>query len=179
MPLPGTGSALIPQLVDKCCGSRPGDVEGGAGLARVRRSAGRIWTAVRADLQEDPRVSPQQMAFVRLVPPVGLIDDTALFAVPDELTKQMFESRLREPIAELLERPVRRSPVRLAVTVDPDAAAGPGRGRRPRASDLRERRRALRRRGRRRRRPSRWARPPRRPAPPVRATPSAASSPPG
>ncbi len=82
------------------------------------------WTDVRADLQDDPRVSPQQMAFVRLSRPIGLIDDTALFAVPDDLTKQMFESRLREPIAELLSTRFSQS-VRLAVTVDPDAAAVP------------------------------------------------------
>ncbi len=82
------------------------------------------WTDVRADLQEDPRVSPQQMAFVRLSRPIGLIDDTALFAVPDDLTKQMFESRLREPIAELLSTRFSQS-VRLAVTVDPAAAAVP------------------------------------------------------
>ncbi len=133
------------------------------------------WTDVRADLQEDPRVSPQQMAFVRLSRPIGLIDDTALFAVPDDLTKQMFESRLREPIAELLSTRFSQS-VRLAVTVDPDAAAvpdeTPGRGPRPaqpprspapRTSPSRARRSAA----------ATSA------APPVRATRTAASSRPG
>jgi chromosomal replication initiator protein len=80
------------------------------------------WPDVSTDLQDDPRVSPQQMAFLRLSRPLALIDGTALFAVPDELTKQMVESRLREPIAERLSARFGQ-PVRLAITVDPDAAA--------------------------------------------------------
>ncbi len=82
------------------------------------------WPRISADLQDDARVSPQQRGFLRLSRPLALVDGTAVFAVPDELTKQMIESRLREPIAELLSARFSQ-PIRLAFTVDADAAAVP------------------------------------------------------
>ncbi|GAB2678333.1 hypothetical protein GCM10027194_08260 [Thalassiella azotivora] len=61
--------------------------------------------------------SAQQMAFVRLAHPLGLLDGTALFAVPNDLTKEMIEQRMRAPISEALSAAMGQ-PVRLAVTVD-------------------------------------------------------------
>ncbi len=83
-----------------------------------------VWRQVTADLQGDPRVSPQQMGFLRLCRPLAFVDGTALLAVPDELTKQVLENRLREPVAERLSARF-AVPVRLAITVDPDATAVP------------------------------------------------------
>ena len=83
-----------------------------------------VWREVTADLQGDSRVSPQQMAFLRLSRPLAFVDGTALLAVPDELTKQVLENRLREPVTETLSARF-SAPVRLAITVDPDATAVP------------------------------------------------------
>jgi chromosomal replication initiator protein len=83
-----------------------------------------VWRQVTADLQGDSRVSPQQMGFLRLSRPLAFVDGTALLAVPDELTKQVLENRLREPVTESLSARF-AVPVRLAITVDPDATAVP------------------------------------------------------
>ena len=63
-------------------------------------------------------VTPQQRAFVRLVRPLGLLDETALLAAPNELTKEVLEQRMRDTITDLLAAELGH-PVRLAVTVDP------------------------------------------------------------
>ncbi len=70
------------------------------------------------DAMDASGVSSQQRAFVRLTRPVGLLDGTALLAVPNDLTKEVLEQRMRETITQLLSAELGR-PVRLAVTVDP------------------------------------------------------------
>ncbi len=62
-------------------------------------------------------------AFLSLARVVGLLDDTALIAVPDDFTKQFVEQRLRVQVTQALSDQVGRS-VRLAVTVDPSLADG-------------------------------------------------------
>jgi chromosomal replication initiator protein len=62
-------------------------------------------------------VTAQQRAFVRLARPVGLLDGTALLAVPNDLTKEILEQRVRDTITSLLSSHL-GFPVRLAVTVD-------------------------------------------------------------
>jgi chromosomal replication initiator protein len=62
-------------------------------------------------------VTPQQRAFVRLVRPLGLLDETVLLAAPNDLTKEVLEQRMRETITDLLAAELGH-PVRLAVTVD-------------------------------------------------------------
>ena len=63
----------------------------------------------------------QQKAFLRLARLVGLIDSTALIAVPNELTKDVLEQRLRAQVTDALGAQLDRQ-VRLAVTVDPALA---------------------------------------------------------
>jgi chromosomal replication initiator protein len=63
-------------------------------------------------------VTPQQKGFVRLTRPLGLLDGTALIAAPNDLTKDMLEQRLREPLVKVLSAELGQT-VRLAVTVDP------------------------------------------------------------
>ena len=77
-----------------------------------------VWRRAAAALAADERVTHQQMAFVRLARPLGLLDGTALLAVPNDLTKEMFEQRMREPITDVLTAHLGQ-PVRLAITVDP------------------------------------------------------------
>ena len=68
-------------------------------------------------------VSVQQRAFLSLARLVGLLDDTALIAVPNDFTKDIVETRLRDRVTETLGLQLGRE-VRLAVTVDPSLADG-------------------------------------------------------
>ena len=77
-----------------------------------------MWRSVVAALATDARVSSQQRAFLRLTKPLGLLDGTALVAVPNDLTKEVLEQRMRGPVLEALALELGR-PVLLAVTVDP------------------------------------------------------------
>jgi chromosomal replication initiator protein len=82
-----------------------------------------VWRAVVAQLAADGRVTAQQLGFVRLTRPLGLLDGTALLAVPNDLTKEMLEQRMREPVVEALSDQLGHR-VRLAVTVDPTLDLG-------------------------------------------------------
>jgi chromosomal replication initiator protein len=66
-------------------------------------------------------LTAQQRAFLRLAQLVGLIDSTALVAVPNDYTKDVLEQRLRAQVTDALGRQLDRE-VRLAVTVDPSLA---------------------------------------------------------
>ncbi|MFZ5872169.1 MAG: chromosomal replication initiator protein DnaA [Actinomycetota bacterium] len=77
-----------------------------------------LWRSVVTSLTADERVTSQQLGFVRLTRALGLIDGTALLAVPNDLTKEILEQRVREPVVEALSGHLGQ-PVRLAVTVDP------------------------------------------------------------
>ena len=78
-----------------------------------------IWSQAVAAIGET--LSPQQRAFFRLTRPLGVVNDTALIGVPNELTKDVIETRLREQIVGWLSATLGRD-VRLAVTVDPTIA---------------------------------------------------------
>lgn len=69
-----------------------------------------------------PPLSAQQRAFLRLTRPLGLLDGTALLAVPTEFAKDAIERNLRRPITAALSRQLGTS-VTLAVVVDPAGAA--------------------------------------------------------
>jgi chromosomal replication initiator protein len=77
-----------------------------------------LWRTVVTALAEDTRVSRQQLGFIRLTRPLGMLEGTALLAVPNDLTKEVLEQRVRGPVADALAASLGR-PVRLAVTVDP------------------------------------------------------------
>jgi chromosomal replication initiator protein len=76
-----------------------------------------VWRRVIGALAAESSVTHQQMAFLRLVHPLGLLDDRALFVAPNELTREMIEQRMRGPITAALSSELGR-PVRLAVTID-------------------------------------------------------------
>ena len=75
-----------------------------------------IWEKTLATLDNDG-VSVQERAFLSLAKLVGLLDDTALVAAPNDFTKEIVETRLRERIIASLTESLGH-PVRLAVTVD-------------------------------------------------------------
>ncbi|HVQ18539.1 MAG TPA: chromosomal replication initiator protein DnaA [Actinomycetes bacterium] len=79
-----------------------------------------VWTRVLGILADE--AGPQAGAFLKLTRPVGLVEDTALLAAPNEFTKDLIESRLRPHVTGVLSRELGRE-VRIAVTVEPELAA--------------------------------------------------------
>ncbi|WP_256842704.1 chromosomal replication initiator protein DnaA [Ornithinimicrobium cryptoxanthini] len=65
----------------------------------------------------DASTSPRDRAYLAMVRLVGLIDSTALLAVPYEHTKETLETSLRDPVQQALSTLLELD-VRLAVTVD-------------------------------------------------------------
>ena len=82
-----------------------------------------LWRTTLEVLDSDG-IPVQQRAFLSLAKLVGLLDDTALIAVPNDFTKDIVETRLRERVTATLGSQLGRD-VRLAVTVDPSLAEAP------------------------------------------------------
>ncbi|HET8614999.1 MAG TPA: chromosomal replication initiator protein DnaA [Actinomycetales bacterium] len=83
----------------------------------------RIWHGTLSVLG-DGGLSTKQHAFLRLAKLVGLLDSTALLAVPNELTKEVLEQRLRAQVTDALGAQLDQE-IRIAVTVDPTLAMEP------------------------------------------------------
>ena len=86
---------------------------------------GEVWARSLADLA-DMQIEPHQRAWLQLTRPLGLVENTALIAAPNEFVKEQLETRLRALITNALSRELARS-IQLAVTVDPSATADLGR----------------------------------------------------
>jgi chromosomal replication initiator protein len=71
------------------------------------------------------QIEPAHRAWLQLTRPLGLVENTALIATPNEFVKEQLETRLRALITNTLSRELGRS-IQLAVTVDPTAAADGG-----------------------------------------------------
>jgi chromosomal replication initiator protein len=77
-----------------------------------------VWARAVEGLS-DGALSPQHRAWVGLTRPLGLVEDTALLAAPNEFAKDVLDSRLRPVIADALSVAYGRA-IRVAVTVQPD-----------------------------------------------------------
>ena len=73
---------------------------------------------------DDGVLSPQHRAWVNLTRPLGLVEDTALLAAPNDFVKEVLESRLRPVVAGALSAAYGRE-IRVAVTVQPLAEPAP------------------------------------------------------
>ncbi|EFC86167.1 chromosomal replication initiator protein DnaA [Parafrankia sp. EUN1f] len=86
-----------------------------------------VWEQAVAGVA-DGALSAQQRAWLRLTRPLGLVQDTALLAAPNEFTKDLLDSRLRPFLSTALSRAYGRE-IRVAVTVehtpDPEPMTGP------------------------------------------------------
>ncbi len=82
-----------------------------------------VWLQAVASL-DGATLSPQHRAWVALTRPLGLVEDTALLAAPNEFAKDVLDSRLRPVIAEALSAAYGRD-IRVAVTVQPAPASPP------------------------------------------------------
>ncbi len=76
-----------------------------------------VWQSTLSTLDSDG-VPMQQRAFLSLARLVGLLDGTALIAVPNDFSKHVVEQRLRLQVTDALTAQLGHE-VRLAVTVDP------------------------------------------------------------
>ncbi|QBI51829.1 Chromosomal replication initiator protein DnaA [Streptomonospora litoralis] len=98
-----------------------------------------VWSSVLNSL-DNSALPPQQRAWLPQTRPLGLIEDTALLAAPNEFAKEVLETRLRPAISQALSSELGRE-IRVAVTVDPTAvqpappAAPPAGGYGPSAPD--------------------------------------------
>src|SRR5215469_5982874 len=90
-----------------------------------------VWARSLADLA-DMHIEPHQRAWLQLTRPLGLVENTALIAAPNEFVKEQLETRLRALITNALSRELARS-IQLAVTVDPAVTAELGQHGRHRA----------------------------------------------
>ncbi|WP_131768962.1 chromosomal replication initiator protein DnaA [Candidatus Protofrankia californiensis] len=86
-----------------------------------------VWEQAVAGVA-DGTLSAQQRAWLRLTRPLGLVQDTALLAAPNEFTKDLLDSRLRPFLSTALSTAYGRE-IRVAVTVehlpDPEPMTGP------------------------------------------------------
>ncbi len=63
---------------------------------------GSSWRRVIRILEQDDRVSPRQRGFVVLTQPQGLIGNTLLVAVPNELTREVLQTQLNKTLVDAL-----------------------------------------------------------------------------
>ncbi len=80
-----------------------------------------VWDQIRERLATS--LSPQQNAMLNLTRPLGLVEDTAVLAAPNEFTQTVLESRMRRVLAEALSEQFGRD-IRVAIQLE-DAPAQP------------------------------------------------------
>src|ERR1700712_1483272 len=74
-----------------------------------------VWDQIRERLSTS--LSPQQNAMLNLTRPLGLVEDTAVLAAPNEFTQTVLESRMRRVLAEALSEQFGRD-IRVAVQLE-------------------------------------------------------------
>ncbi|WP_426301139.1 chromosomal replication initiator protein DnaA [Arthrobacter sp. R-11] len=80
-------------------------------------TVGSSWRRVLSLLEQDERVSPRQRGFVILAQAQGLIGSTLLVAVPNELTREVLQTQVKDALDDAL-RSVFSDDVRCAIDVD-------------------------------------------------------------
>ena len=80
-----------------------------------------VW-ARSLDGLADLQIQPHQRAWLKLTRPLGLVENTALIATPNEFVKEQLETRLRALVTQALSQQLGRD-IQLAVTVDPSPQA--------------------------------------------------------
>ena len=74
-----------------------------------------VWNRAKPRF-DDPSIRPQHKAWISLTKPLGLVEDTALLAAPNEFARDYLDNRLRPIIASVLSEELGRD-IRVAVTV--------------------------------------------------------------
>src|SRR5271155_4761090 len=90
----------------------------GEGSAQVANSdLADVW-ARSLDGLADLQIQPHQRAWLKLTRPLGLVENTALIATPNEFVKEQLETRLRPLVTQALSQQLGRD-IQLAVPVAP------------------------------------------------------------
>ena len=80
-----------------------------------------LWQSLVTKLQSDIRLTPQILGFIALVEPKGVLGETLYLEVPNELTREVLQNRIRSNILEAMENNAEfGGPVNFAVVVNPD-----------------------------------------------------------
>ncbi|WP_104139277.1 chromosomal replication initiator protein DnaA [Arthrobacter sp. ZGTC131] len=87
--------------------------------ANHANTVGSSWRRVVNLLEQDDRVSPRQRGFVILAQAQGLIGSTLLVAVPNELTREVLQTQVKDALDDAL-RNVFSDDIRCAIDVDTD-----------------------------------------------------------
>jgi chromosomal replication initiator protein len=87
--------------------------------ANQANTVGSSWRRVVSLLENDHRVTPRQRGFVILAQAQGLIGSTLLVAVPNELTREVLQTQVKEALDDAL-RDVFSDEIRCAIDVDTD-----------------------------------------------------------
>lgn len=87
--------------------------------ANHANTVGSSWRRVLSLLEQDDRVTPRQRGFVILAQAQGLIGSTLLVAVPNELTREVLQTQVKEALDDAL-RSVFSDDIRCAIDVDTD-----------------------------------------------------------
>jgi chromosomal replication initiator protein len=85
------------------------------GMAEATLDLATVWDQIRERLATS--LSPQQNAMLNLTRPLGLVEDTAVLAAPNEFTQTVLESRMRRVLAEALSEQFGRD-IRVAVQLE-------------------------------------------------------------
>ena len=95
--------------------SAPQDTPGrdGADLAK-------LWERTARRLADQGELSAQFQAWIALIRPLAVVEDTVLLAAPHDFAKDVLETRLRPALAAALAAELGRE-TRVAVTVEPPA----------------------------------------------------------
>src|SRR6266496_149390 len=80
-----------------------------------------VWARSLAGLA-DIQLEAHQRAWLNLTRALGLVENTALIATPNEFAKEQLETRLRTLVTHALSMELGRN-IQLAVTVDPTATS--------------------------------------------------------
>ncbi|GAB2514759.1 chromosomal replication initiator protein [Nocardiopsis aegyptia] len=92
-------------------------------MADAQVNLAMVWSSVLDGIDNDA-LPAHQRAWLPQTRPLGLIEDTALIAAPNEFTKKVLETRLYPVISRALSAHLGRD-IRVAVTVDPTAVQTP------------------------------------------------------
>jgi chromosomal replication initiator protein len=108
----------------------PSDARAGDPATSAAPELAAIWAATVHRLTAQGELTPQFQAWISLIRPLAIVEDTVLLAAPHDFAKDVLESRLRPALTEALGSQIGRD-VRVAVTVEPpgaDDAAEPPQG---------------------------------------------------
>src|SRR3954451_22676263 len=101
--------------------------EGTQSMADSTVDLATVWDQIRERLATS--LSPQQNALLNLTRPLGLVEDTAVLAAPNEFTQTVLESRMRTALADALAAEFGRA-IRVAVQLEDPPVQAPAAARR-------------------------------------------------